>query len=328
MGRVIVVQGALGAHEIPGLSDFAGDATLRFADHGAALREAIRDAEILLGWNFRAQALRAAWPEARNLRWIHWCGAGVDALLFPELVASRVTLTNSRGVFDRPMAEYVLALILAFAKGLPETWSFQSARQWRHRLTDTICGRSVLVVGAGSIGRCIARLCSGAGMRVSGVGRSARASDVDFGRVHACEHLDNVLPEADFVVVAVPLTPQTRGLLSTAQFRRMKPSARLLNVGRGAIVDEGALIAALEAKAIAGAALDVFEEEPLPAESPLWSMPNVVVSPHMSGDFRGYTHALAAVFRENYRRYCAGEPLLNRIDKQLGFVPAPPAGAA
>ena len=321
VGKVVVVQGASGVHEVPGLCDLEGEAVFRFARSGEELREALRDAEILLGWNFRAKALREAWTDGGSLRWIHWSGAGVDALLFPQLVQSAVRVTNSRGVFDRPMAEYVLGLIIAFAKHFPETWTLQSAKRWHHRLTDTIEGKKVLVVGAGSIGRTIARICSGAGMQVSGVGRSARSQDPDFGRVRACESLDEALPDADFVVIAAPLTSQTRGLFSTGQFRLMKPTARIVNVGRGAIVDEAALIAALRAKEIAGAALDVFEEEPLPEESPLWPMPNVIVSPHMSGDFYAYADALAKVFLENYRRYCAGEPLLNQIDKKLGFVP-------
>lgn len=321
VGKVVVVQGASGVHEVPGLCDLEGGAVFRFARSGEELREALRNAEILLGWNFRANALREAWTDGGSLEWIHWSGAGVDALLFPELVRSGVRVTNSRGVFDRPMAEYVLGLIIAFAKHFPETWTLQSAKQWHHRLTDTIEGKKVLVVGAGSIGRTIARICSGAGMRVSGVGRSARSQDPDFGRVCACESLDEALPDADFVVIAAPLTSQTRGLFSTGQFRLMKPTARIVNVGRGAIVDEAALIAALRAKEIAGAALDVFEEEPLPEESPLWPMPNVIVSPHMSGDFYAYADALAKVFLENYRRYCTGEPLLNQIDKKLGFVP-------
>ena len=328
MGMVIAVQGATGAHEVPGLSDLGDEAVLRFAQNAAELREAIRDAEILLGWDFRAQAVREAWPEVRRLRWVHWGGAGVDALLFPELVESGVTVTNSRGVFDRPMAEYVLGLIIAFTKHFPETWSLQWERRWHHRLTDTLQGKEVLVVGAGSIGRTIARLCAGVGMRVSGVGRSARATDRDFECIYACESMGKALPKADFVVVAAPLTSQTRGLFSSEQFRLMKPTARLVNVGRGAIVDEEALTAALRANEIAGAALDVFEAEPLPEKSPLWSMPNVIVSPHMSGDFYAYADALAEVFLENYRRYRAGERLLNLIDKRLGFVSPDSASAA
>ena len=268
METIIAVQGASGVHEVPGLSSLEGEATLCFSRSGEDLKELIRDAEILLGWDFRAQALEAAWPEARRLEWIQWSGAGVDALLFPELVKSGVRVTNSRGVFDRAMAEYVLGLIIAFVKHFPETWSLQSERRWKHRLTDTVHGKEVLIVGAGGIGRSIARLCAGAGMRVSGVGRSARSADSDFGRVHACESLNEALPEADFVVVAAPLTAGTRGLFSGEQFRLMKSTARFINVGRGAIVDESALTAALVDGRIAGAALDVFEEEPLTGREP------------------------------------------------------------
>lgn len=324
MTRVIAVQGAASAREVPGLSALAEDARWYFAQNETQLHEAIGEAEILLGWNFRARTLREVWPSARRLKWIHWGGAGVDALLFPELVESDVMVTNARGVFDRPMAEYVLGLIVAFTKRFTETWSLQSRKRWRHRLTDTLQGKRVLIVGAGSIGRETARLCAAVGMRVSGVGRRARADDPDFGRVHACESLPRALPDADFVVIAAPLTPETRRLFTAGHFRRMKRSARLLNVGRGAIVDQDDLVRALDTGEIAGAALDVFEEEPLPATSPLWSMPNVIVSPHMSGDFNGYPHALAEVFVENYRRYRAGEPLRNLVDKTLGFVPSSP----
>ena len=329
MSKVIVIHGAAGTDDVPGLCALQAEARLCFTQSGTELREAIEDAEIVLGWNFRAKALREAWPAARRLAWIHWSGAGVDALLFPELVESPVRVTNARGVFDRAMAEYALGLIIAFVKHFHETWTLQSARRWRHRLTDTVHGKKVLVVGAGSIGRSIARLCAGAGMQVAGVGRSRRDADPDFGRVHACESLAAALPEADFVVVVAPLTPQTQGLFSTREFRLMKATARLINVGRGAIVDETALIEALGSGEIAGAALDVFEEEPLPSGSPLWSMPNVIVSPHMSGDFTGHADALAAIFLENYRRYRAGERFVNEVDKGLGFVPSPsvPPGA-
>ena len=323
MERIIAVQGATGVDDVPGLSSLEDEVTLRFSHSAEQLEEIIRDAEILLGWDFRAQALEAAWPKARRLEWIQWSGAGVDALLFPELVNSGVRITNSRGVFDRAMAEYVLGLIMAFVKHFPETWSLQSESRWKHRLTDTVHGKKVLIVGAGGIGRAIARLCAALGMQVSGVGRSARNRDPDFGRVHACEALNETLPRADFVVVAAPLTTLTRGLFSGEQFRLMKPTARFINVGRGAIVDEGALIAALEGRQIAGAALDVFENEPLPVSSPLWSMSNVIVSPHMSGDFNGYADALAGIFLENYRRYRVGEDLVNLVDKALGFVPSP-----
>jgi phosphoglycerate dehydrogenase-like enzyme len=183
-----------------------------------------------------------------------------------------------------------------------------------------LAGRKLLVVGAGSIGRTIARLARCAGMEVDAIARTARSSDEDFGRVFPSEDLDEALPEADYVVVAAPLTAQTRGMFGAAQFERMKTGARFMNVGRGPIVDEPALIEALRDGRIAGAALDVFSEEPLPEDSPLWEMPQVVVSPHMSGDFVGWLEALGGLFVENFQRWERGDELLNVVDKERGYA--------
>ena len=317
---IIVIQGAAGAEQVPGIAAIAREAELRFADSARALARALPGAQILLGWNFKAASLRDAWSHADRLRWIHWTGAGVDAVLFPELVESDVVLTNSRGIFDRAMAEYVLGLILAFAKRFQETARDQQQRQWRHRLTETIQGRRALVVGVGSIGRAIARLLTSAGLHVEGVGRRARSNDADFAAIHAQQDLDSALSTADYVVVIVPLTPETRGLIGAAQLRAMKATARLINVARGAIVDESALIDALRTGQIAGAALDVTTVEPLAGESPLWDMPQVMISPHMSGDFFGHYEALAALFMENFQRFRGQQPLMNVVDKRAGFV--------
>lgn len=317
---IIVIQGAAGADQVPGISAIASDAELRFADSAPALARALPGCGILLGWSFSETSLREVWSHADRLRWIHWTGAGVDAVLFPELAKSDVVLTNSRGIFDRAMAEYVLGLILSFAKGFRETARHQDQRQWRHRLSEMVIGRRALVVGVGSIGREVARLLASAGLRVEGVGRRARVSDSDFAAVHARKDLDAVLATADYVVITVPLTDETRGLMGAAQFRAMKSSARLINVARGAILDEAALVEALRAGQIAGAALDVTTTEPLAEDSPLWAMPEVIISPHMSGDFFGHYEALASMFMENFRRFHAGQPLLNVVDKSSGFV--------
>ena len=317
----LVVQGAEDATKVPGLAALDGEVTLRFANDAAALRAALAGADVLLGCNFRA-SLREAWPAADRLRWIHWSGAGVDALLFPDLVASDVVLTNARGVFDRAMAEYVLGTILAFAKDLPRTLELQREHAWEHRLTERIAGRRVLVVGVGSIGREIARVLGAVGMHVEGVGRTARAGDADFASIHAVADLGRRLGAADYVVLVPPLTEKTRGMIGEAELRAMRPHARLINVGRGALLDERALARALERGTIAGAALDVFETEPLPADSPLWETPGLLVSPHMSGDFHGYPEALAELFLDNLRRFRAGEALRNVVDKSLGFVPS------
>ena len=317
----VVIQGVESAGEVPGVEALADEASLRCANGLDALRDALPGAEVLLGWNFAADDVTRAFDRADRLRWIQWGGAGVDAALFPALVESGVTLTNVRGVFDQAMAEYTLGMILAFAKDFRRTDALQRERTWSHRLTEPVAGTRALVVGAGSIGRAIARTLRAAGIEVEGVGRSARADDPDFGRVHGNEDLDRRLGSADWVVLITPLTERTRGMFDAARFAAMKPTARFFNLGRGALVDEPAMIEALGNGVIAGAGLDVFAEEPLPAASPLWAMENVIVSPHMSGDFHGHKAAMAEVFIENFRRYRAGEPLMNVVDKRLGFVP-------
>ena len=319
---VVVVLATPQGPPPPKLESVAKVATLRHARSPQELAQALEGAEVLLIWDFRSATLRDAWSHARDLRWIHAASAGVDTILFPELAASRVILTNSRGVFDQAIAEYVLGLVLAFAKGFPATFDFQRHHLWRYRETELVHGQTVLVVGAGGLGRAIGRLARCAGMGVMAVARTAHASDPDLGRVAAVRDLKAVLGKADYVVIAAPLTPETRGLFGAVAFHRMKPTARLINVGRGAIVDEAALLAALRSKRIAGAALDVFTEEPLPPKHPFWDQPGLIVSPHMCGDFVGYGPVLSGLFVENFRRWRRGESLLNVVDKALGYVPS------
>jgi phosphoglycerate dehydrogenase-like enzyme len=307
-------------HRPSGMSTVEAAAEVRYATAGE-LPQALPGAHVLFVWDFLSTAVPRMWSYADGLRWVHIASAGVDPLMFPELVDSPVVLTNARGIFDRPIAEYVLGLILVFAKEIRETLDLQRQRTWRHRDTERIEGQTALVVGTGSIGREIGRLLSAAGMKVAGVGRTARSGDPYFGEIHAAGDLPSLLPEADYVIVAAPLTEQSQGMFDAAAFAQMKRSARLINVGRGPIVVEQDLVQALEDKQIAGAALDVFSEEPLSREHPLWAVPNLLISPHMSGDFGGWQDALAELFVENFRRWLAGEALLNVVDKKLGYVP-------
>ena len=317
---VLVIQGAKEPADIPGFERLLEHAEPRFAADAEALRAALPGAEILLGWSFANRDLAGAWEAADRLRWIHWCGAGVDAALFPALVESDVTVTNARGVFDRPMAEYALGLLIAMAKDLPTTLAAQAGGEWSYRQTRLMAGTRALVVGAGSIGREVARLLRAFGLEVEGVSRTPREADPDFGRVHAIASLQSCLGNADWVVSVAPLTGETRDLFGAAEFAAMKPGACFVNLGRGPQVDEQALAGALASGHLGGAALDVFREEPLPASSPLWSTPRLIVSPHMSGDYRGYREALADVFVDNLVRFRAGEPLRNVIDKRAGFA--------
>jgi len=306
------------------LQKVEAQANVRYATRDK-LRDALQGADVLFAWDWTSDALPNAWPAADRLKWVHVAAAGVDKFLFPELVASDTVVTNSRGVFDDAMAEWVLGTVLMFAKDLRATLDYQRAHEWRHRETERIAGRTALVVGAGSIGRACARLLRAAGLDVRGVGRRARPGDAEFSDIVATDDLDDVLGEADYVVITAPLTEQTDRLFDAARLRRMKPSARLINVGRGPIVVTADLLDALREGVIAGAALDVFEEEPLPPGSPVWDTPGLLVSPHMSGDYIGWLDTLADVFTANFERWREGEPLHNLVDKQLGYVPAAPA---
>ncbi len=244
-----------------------------------------------------------------------------------DIAAGDVVVTNARGVFNRSIAETVVAMMLVFAKDMLTTIALQAGRTWLHRDTEMLAGQTALIVGAGEIGRAIGNALGALGVEVTGVATSER-HDRDLGRVRSVEELDALLPDADFVVLVVPLTKLTRGVIGAEQLASMKTTARLINVGRGQLVDEGALIAALQSGSIGGAALDVFQTEPLPPDSPLWAMPNVIVSPHMSADFHGWLEALAEQFYDNLDRWLAGRTLLNVVDKKLGYVPGAPAPEA
>jgi phosphoglycerate dehydrogenase-like enzyme len=316
----VVIQGVESVDEVPGLAAIAGRAEFRCASSLDTLRAALPGAQVMLGWNFRADDLESAWDQARDLRWIHWCGAGVDALLFPTLVNSDVTVTNARTIFDRPMAEYALGLILAMAKDLPRTLRSQAQRRWDYRLAERIEGHRVLVVGTGSIGRAIGEMLRSVGMEVAMMGRTAREGDAQFDRILGVADLDAHLAEADYVVLITPLTAATRGLFQAAQFHAMKPTARFINLGRGALVDEAALLRVLTDGGIDAAASDVFEVEPLPDTHPLWDAPNFIVSPHMSGDVKDYHALMAEQFLRNFEDYTSGRDLTHVVDKALGFV--------
>ncbi|MGW4130831.1 D-2-hydroxyacid dehydrogenase [Amycolatopsis japonica] len=305
----------------PDMRAIEAEAVVRYTD-AAGLADALSGADAFFVYDFLSTAVPGAWHAADRLRWLHIASAGVDPVLFPGLQESDVVLTNSRGVFDGAIAEYVLGVVLAFAKDFARSWDLQRQRQWKHRESERISGRRVLVVGTGPIGRSIARTLRAAGMSVAGVGRRAREGDPDFGDVYASSELSRHLPGADYVVAVAPLTEQTKGMFDAEAFAAMKPGSRFVNVGRGELVVTSDLIGALRDGSLAGAALDVFDTEPLPAESPLWTMENVLISPHMSGDFVGWRNTLVEVFADNFRRWRAGEPLRNVVDKQLGYVPS------
>jgi phosphoglycerate dehydrogenase-like enzyme len=295
-------------------------AELTYTD-AAGLDRALPGATVLLMWDFFSPALRDAWPAADSLEWVHVTAAGVDSLLFDGLRDSPVVVSNARGVFDRPIAEYVAATVLAHDKRLHESKRLQRDGVWRHREVVRTEGSEALVVGTGSIGQACARLLRALGVEVTGAGRTARDDDPDFGTVLSTDGLAEHLGRFDHVVLIAPLTEQTRGLVGAEELAAMKPSAHLVNVGRGPLVDEPALVSALRRGEIAAASLDVFETEPLPEDHPLWSMEQAHVSAHMCGDVVGWRDALADQFEDNLRRWVRGEPPANLVDKRTGYVP-------
>ncbi|WP_037676464.1 D-2-hydroxyacid dehydrogenase [Streptomyces griseus] len=305
----------LDADPLPRLGRLTGRARIVHADPGT-LAERLPQADVLLVWDFASHAVRAAWPgEGPRPRWVHTASAGVDHLMCPELAASDTVVTNARGVFDEPIAEYVAALVLAMAKDLPRTWELQRQREWRHRESRRVSGTRACVVGSGPIGRAIARTLKALGVTTAIVGRVPRTG------IHGPDDLDRLMARADWVIAAAPLTDDTHGMFDARRFGVMQPSACFVNVGRGQLVVEDALVEALAKRWIAGAALDVFGTEPLPADSPLWQVPGLIVSPHMSGDTVGWRDELAAQFVELFERWAAGKSLTNVVDKKRGYVP-------
>ena len=296
-------------------------ADIRVAHDESSLRDALPDSDILLVTDFRTEALEAAWPAARNLRWVHAASAGVDQLMFDALIESDIPVTNAQGIFDRNIAEYVLGAILMFAKDTRANIAYQQQRRWVHRDTESVHGKRVLVAGAGSIGREIGRLCKAVGMEVTGIARRARDADEVFSAVYAADDIDTHLPDADYVVVAAPLTEATEHWFDARRFAAMARHARFINIGRGPIVVTNDLVDALVNQQIAGAALDVFEQEPLPADHPLWGLDNVLMSAHMAGDFIGWRDALVDQFLDNLARWQRGEALFNQVSKKHGYAP-------
>ncbi|MEU8587974.1 D-2-hydroxyacid dehydrogenase [Streptomyces sp. NPDC048664] len=299
----------------PRLGRLTGRVRIEYADD-AALARRLPGADVLLVWDVTSHAVRAAWPgQGPRPRWVHTASAGVDHLMCPELTASDTVVTNARGIFDLPVAEYVAALVLALAKDLPRTWDLQGEREWRHRETTRVAGTRACVVGSGPIGRTIARTLKALGVTVSVVGR------VPHTGIHGPDDLDRLIARADWVIAAAPLTERTRGMFDLRRFGVMQPSARFINVGRGQLVVEDALAEALSRRWIAGAALDVFPREPLARDSRLWRLPGLLVSPHMSGDTVGRWDELGAQFVALFERWEAGRPLVNVVDKARGYVP-------
>ena len=287
------------------------------SSRSAELDKALSTAEIVFALKLPDRLVQ----RAPNLKWIQTISTGVDRILNPDLVRSPVVITNMSGIHETTMAEFALMLMLMFVKQMPRAFYQQIEGRWKWYPVDVLPGKTAGVVGFGRIGREVARYCRFAGMRVVATHRSAADGDTaeNVDLILPLARLHELLAQCDFVVLALPLTAETRNLIGETELAAMKRTARLINVSRGPIVDEAALTRALQEGSIAGAGLDVFAVEPLSPDSPLRHMPNVIMSPHVSGDTGDYDILAARLFAENLRRYLAGEPLLNVVDKALGY---------
>lgn len=276
-------------------------------------------AEVLVRCFMSKPQLKNVLDAAPGIRWIHTCTAGFDQLLIPEVIDRRLLVTRSARTNNVAMAEFVLGYILALAKRFPAMLAAQAARRWQPPDPDDLAGKTVGIIGAGAIGVEVARRCRAFEMRVIGLRRTL-APLRDFDRVDPPDGLPRLLAESDYVLLACPLTSETRGMIAAPQLRMMKPTAYLLNIARGGLIVDDDLVAALREGWIAGAALDAFTVEPLPPESPMWTLERAIITPHCSYRSPGGVWRGLEEFEANLRRYLAGERLENQLkDPVLGY---------
>jgi phosphoglycerate dehydrogenase-like enzyme len=286
----------------------------------AAFQDAAPRAEVILHWAGPRDLLRQVFFATPNIRWVHSRAAGLDNVVFPELVASPVPLTNGSGVFSQSLGEFALTAILFFAKDLARMRHNQRARRWEQFDVDEIAGQTVGIVGYGDIGRAVAARAHALGMRVLALKRHPPADpDPLIEKFYRPEELAAMLGACDYVVVSAPLTAETRHMISDAAFAAMKPSAVLINIGRGPVVEQAALLRALDQKKIRGAGLDVFEQEPIPHDDPIWGYENVLLSPHCADHTKTWLRDAMRFFLAQYERFRQGEPLENVVRKHLGY---------
>lgn len=279
------------------------------------------EAQVLLHWSGSRKLIEQVWKLSPRLQWVHSRAAGLDNLLFPELVESPVPLTNGRGVFSQSLGEFVIGSVIFFAKDFRRLIRAQAAGVWEQCDVEEVRGQTMGIVGYGDIGRACARRAHAMGMRVLALRRRPELSQGDpyISGVYPMEQLLDLMPQCDYVVAAAPLAPGTRALIGEAAIAAMKKTAVVMNVGRGPVIDEKALVHALETGRIRGAALDVFETEPLPAGHPFFKLENVLLSPHCTDHTPTWLADGMQFFLDQFARYTAGEPLRNLVDKRAGY---------
>lgn len=306
--HTILVLNNPAARNLAVLADLKGSPRILAGDSAEAFANAAAEADVMLVGSVKRPLVEEVFAMAPNLRWIHSQWAGLDGLMFPALAASPAVLTNGAGVFAEALGEFAIAAMLWFAKDLDRMRRQRQERLWQEFDVQMLAGSKLGVIGLGGIGKAVARRALALGMHVTGIGRK-----------HTRQELESLLSGSDYLLASSPLTPETRGMLGAPEFAMMKPGSVFLNLGRGAVAEEQALLDALRNGPIRGAALDVFHTEPVPPEHPLWSLDNVLLSPHTADHHTSWLDDATRFFVRNYARYVDGEPLENIVDKQAGY---------
>jgi phosphoglycerate dehydrogenase-like enzyme len=304
------------------LEELPPETGIAVGNSAEAFVRAAPDATVIFNWSLAGDLQREVFRMCPNLEWVHSRSAGLDGLLFPELVESPVRLTNARGVFSESLGEFVVGAILYFAKDLRRMIRNQAAGVWEPFDIVEVRGQTVGIVGYGDIGRAVATRVRALGMRVLAVKRHGPAvpeADPLAERIYGPEGLVEMISRSDYVVAAAPLTPETVGMIGAPELAAMKPDAVLINVGRGPVIQEAALVEALSEKRIKGAALDVFDTEPLPQGHPFYKLENVLLSPHCADHTPDWLDQAMRFFLEQFERFRKGEPLKNVVDKKMGY---------
>jgi phosphoglycerate dehydrogenase-like enzyme len=303
------------------LEQLRGDANIAIGDTPVACERIAPLADVVLNWLSDTTVLQHIWPMAARLRWVHTRSAGLDGILFAEIIESPVVLTNARGVFSEILGEFTIGAVLFFAKGFRRLVVSQMAGKWDQFDIAEVRGQTLGLVGYGDIGRAVAVRAHALGMKVVGLRRRPELSRDDsyVARMFPPEGKHEMLGMSDYVVVVAPLTPESRGMIGDGELKAMKPTAVLINIGRGPVVEEAALVRALTERRIRGAALDVFDTEPLPSGHPIYSLDNVLLSPHSADHTPDWKQRTMRLFLENFQRFRRGQPLLNVVNKKLGY---------
>lgn len=317
---VLVLASDLADPELKLLAELPEECSLAVGNSVEAFERLAEDATVIFSWSVGGKLLRDVFAMCPKVRWVHSRAAGLDTVLFPALIESEVPLTNGRGVFSQSLGEFALGAILYFAKDLRRMVANQEAGRWEAFDIVEIAGQTVGIVGYGDIGHAVAKRVHPMGMHVLALKRhAAKAADPLLERTYAPSERLEMISRCDYIVASAPLTPETRGMIGEAEFAAMKPTAVVVNIGRGPVIDEAAMVRALTEGRIKGAALDVFDTEPLPADHPFWTLKNVLISPHCADHTPDWMEQAMRFFLAQFQRFEAGEPLHNVVEKRRGY---------